>query len=116
MSYHIYIQRFDDTKTTYIDYPLPISPEEWQSIIESDQELEVYNNMPDTVAWIGDPEHGVDGYQRIFWYSERRQCIVTKNVESEEVITKMREIAAKLQAHVIGEEGEEDWDWDISNI
>lgn len=121
MSYRIYIQRFDDTKADYINHPLPIFLEEWVSIIESDPELEPDNNRdktepPTAAIWITDPDHGVDGYQRFFWYSKQTEAISAKNVESEEVITKMREIAAKLRAHVIGEEGEEDWNWDVSSV
>ena len=117
MSYIISIQRFDDTKAEYIDHPVPIHMEEWVSIIEADPELEFSGEIsgdakhPTGAIWIADPEHNVDGYQRFFWYNERRKSIFTKNVEGEEVIAKMREIAAKLIAHVIGEEGEEDWDW-----
>ncbi|MBK8912383.1 MAG: hypothetical protein IPM61_13760 [Chlorobi bacterium] len=101
----------------FINYPLPILLEEWLSIVESDPELQpdygIGDNpeVPTGAIWIADPEHNVDGYQRFFWYSNIQKNINTKNVESEEVITKMREIANKLNAHVIGEEGEEDWDF-----
>jgi hypothetical protein len=122
MSYRIYIRRFDDTKADYINHPLPISLEEWLSVVESDPELQTdvsslsETKLPTAAIWLADPDHDIDDYQRLFWYSEYTQAISTKNVESKEVIAKMRELATKLRAHVIGEEGEEDWNWDVSNL
>jgi hypothetical protein len=93
----------------------PISLGEWQSYIQSDPELRpepcdtATNPTTDQVitvpnkgfaVWTAHPE----GDQ--VWFGYWRGCITAKNPDKA-ILEKMSQIAARLNARVIGDEGEE---------
>jgi hypothetical protein len=106
MGYEVHIYR----KTNWdIDEPSDISLDEWLSYIESDSEIELEHpntENPNQVSgfcyWINspDPEPGNPP-----WFNYGHGHISTKWTD-QSTISKMVEIANKLNARVMGDEGE----------
>jgi len=109
MGYDLYITR----KADWFEDGSEISDADWSAYLASDPEMRLtgaaeaalpdgstlrYEN-PLLAEWSG---HS-DG--EVVWFDFRNGNVVVKNPD-EEVITKMQEIASKLQARVQGEEGE----------
>ncbi|HUO10437.1 MAG TPA: hypothetical protein VM008_19175 [Phycisphaerae bacterium] len=93
----------------------PISLDEWIALVDADPELRL-----DGRAQVQAPDGSIISYENpglaIWtpngvphagnWFDYRRGRIVVKNPD-ENTIAKMKQLAAKLQAKVIGDEGEE---------
>ena len=95
----------------------PISVEEWLTYVEQDPEMQLesvaigrvkgrpalsYSNQG-LAVWMAYSRHDPDGNKAWFDYREGR--IVVKNPD-EEILGKMKRIAAQLRAHVVGDDGE----------
>ena len=114
MGYDIHITRANDWTESQ---SFPISLEEWNLYIRSDPEMRLdgfaevtttegeslrYEN-PGLAVWIAYSKHDLKGNKA--WFDFRREMIVVKNPD-DEILAKMKQIAAKLSANVIGDEGE----------
>ncbi len=99
MGYSLYITRRKDARDD--DGP-SITVDEWKSLVESDPELDFKDDrIPLTATWSGKSQWP-DPW---FSYSERWGCIDTKNPDAP-VVEKMLEMAEKLNARVLGQDGE----------
>ena len=95
----------------------PITLDEWLAVVNSDPEMRLdgvahvatpsgtlrYTN-PGLAVWTAYSEHGVDGTK--VWFDHRLGMIVVKG-PNEEIVGKMKRLAARLSARVFGDEGEE---------
>lgn len=114
MEYEVHITRraewFDD------DGP-SISLEEWLDYVSSDPEMRhdgyaeaetpsgtLRTEEEGIAVWVAYPRHGKDG--NAAWFSHFRDRISVKNPD-QSILVKMHDIAAKLDARVQGDEGEE---------
>ncbi len=99
MGYNLYITR----RKYHFDEDGPsISEEEWQTLVDSDPELSFRrDDDPLTANWNGDCRYP-DPW---FAYSVDYGAIDTKNPD-DAIVTKMIQIAAKLNAKVQGDDGE----------
>ena len=113
MGYDVHITRADNWTESRTR---PIALDEWTSYVRSDPEMRLDNSAELEVegnvmsyeneglaVWVEYSGHGVDGNRAWFDYSEGR--IVVKNPD-EEILGKMKQIAAGLNGRVIGDEGE----------
>jgi hypothetical protein len=103
MGYDLHIEREDGT----------ITREEWNKIVYEDEEIHIESvtqfklptgqvlSMPEIemAVWKSDEKYAV-------YFSYRKGLITVKNPD-ERAIKKMKQLAQKLQAKVIGDEGEE---------
>lgn len=96
MGYDVHITRRDEWSD---DKGPAITREEWQAVLANDTELERIDEE-DTARML-DPSHHA---ARFFWYSPHGSIFVKKPNRS--VLMKMLEIAEKLEARVIGDDGE----------
>jgi hypothetical protein len=95
----------------------PISIEEWLNYVASDPEMRLDNFAEATTTagdvirhealgiavWIAYPRNGIDG--RMGWFHHWRGEVRVKNPD-DEILDKMRRIAAFFGARVLGDEGE----------
>jgi hypothetical protein len=114
MGYDVHITRANDWTEAK---SAPIRLEEWLTLIQSDPEMQLdgfadaktpdgvlrYENQG-LVVWKAYSGNGVNG--NMAWFDYRDGCITVKNPD-EEILAKMKQIAKKLSAKVIGDEGEE---------
>ena len=115
MGYDVHITRADhwlDASAT------PISLGEWRDYVASDDEVQLTGQAVAYVdgdpaidyasdglaSWIAYTKHDPNGNQAWFDWQEGR--IVVKNPD-EEILDKMRQIASRLSARVVGDDGEE---------
>ncbi|MDO3413402.1 hypothetical protein QWJ34_26875 [Saccharibacillus sp. CPCC 101409] len=108
MAYQIHIQRADE------DHPITLK--EWTNYIQQDQELESSNHIEITLP--NGMTMGMSGEGMAVWkttikdeeikmtFTFREGEIATR-YSSEDQIKKMKDIASKLEAIVVGDEGEE---------
>ena len=98
MGYNLYITRRKDPAD---DSPgAMISIEEWQTCVTNDLELRMDDTLGEhTAVWSGPSEHEVP------WLQWNNGSIETKYPD-DALIAKMASIAASLNAHVEGEDGE----------
>jgi hypothetical protein len=109
MGYDVHITRASEWSESESS---PISLEEWIALVAGDAEMRLTGvaeaNTPDAVLryenpglaiWTRAPHGGI-------WFDYRRGRIVVKNPDPE-ILAKMKQIAEKLRAKVIGDEGEE---------
>jgi hypothetical protein len=114
MGYDVHITRIDDwTKAE----SKPIRLEEWIAVVRDDPEMHLDGfaeaetpggllryESKGLAVWTAYSGHQVDGNKA--WFDHRRGAVIVKNPD-EEILRKMKEIAKKLKAKVIGDEGEE---------
>ena len=78
----------------------PITAEEWLGYVASDPELKLAGyNGPHFALWQGKSRHPEA------WFDWYRGCITTKNPDPP-LIAKALEIARRLRARVVGDDGE----------
>lgn len=113
MGYDVHITRSDDWAESEAH---PIAMDAWLGYIETDPEMRLngyaeaatpegtlrYGNEG-LAVWTAYSGHDVDGNRA--WFDYRNGRIVVKNPD-EEILNKMRAVAAALEAKVIADEGE----------
>jgi hypothetical protein len=97
MGYEVHITRAEDW-TESADYP--ISESEWLKVVHSDPSLHISDEG--TVLWLDHPDKPSDKPQ--FWYADG---MITKKHPDECTLQKMAEIADRLNARVIDDDGAE---------
>jgi len=114
MGYDIHITRADHWTESESN---PISFEEWLDFVADDPEMRLDNHAevdlgndeilscerPGLTVWIDYSAHGCDG--NMAWFDYHAGEIIVKNPD-DEILGKMRRIAAVLGARVQGDEGE----------
>jgi hypothetical protein len=113
MGYDLHITRAPDWTESELH---PITLEEWLAYLASDPEMRLDNLAEAKVGsetlryeneglavWLAYSGHGVGG--NMAWFDYRDGQIVVKNPD-QEIIDKMRRIAAALGARVVGDGGE----------
>ncbi|TCP57575.1 hypothetical protein EV586_10216 [Tumebacillus sp. BK434] len=109
MSYDVHITRAAEF---YESDNHPISLSEWQTIIQADPELEARTEITmttpsgDTLSMSGGPGLAVWRFDGLDYYLIYRDSHISTRY-SDDVIDKLKELAARLDARVIGDEGEE---------
>ena len=84
------------------DHGPEISSEEWISVVEMDEELELEpENGPYFAKFLGDCRYG----RGMGWFDWAHGCISTKNPD-EAILVKMLKLAEALNAKVQGDDGE----------
>lgn len=114
MGYDLHITR----ASTWLDAESsPITLKEWIAYVEQDAEMRLdgfaeaevssgeilRTESPGLAVWTAWSQRGVDGGQA--WFDHYNGCVVVKDPD-EEIIQKMISVAAKLDARVVGDEGE----------
>ena len=114
MGYDVHITRASDWTEAE---SVPITLDDWLALVEADAEMRLdgyaaastpegtlrYENKG-LVVWTKYSRHDVNGNRA--WFDYRRGRVVVKNPD-EEILAKMKQLAAKLGANVVGDEGEE---------
>lgn len=114
MGYDVHITRAKDWLQSEKQ---PISLQIWLAFVEQDPEMEreavalgrvedepaITYSSDGLAVWIGYSGHDPDGNKAWFDWHEGR--IVVKNPD-DEILAKIKQIAAHLQANVIGDDGE----------
>jgi len=114
MGYDVHITRADKCPASDA---APISLEDWLAVVQADLEMRLDDfaevDTPDgalryanagLAVWTEYSGHRVNG--NMAWFDYRRGSIVVKNPD-DEILAKMKQLAAELRAKVVGEEGEE---------
>ncbi len=96
MGYNLYITKADHPVNSKKD---PITSKMWAEIVKADEELEFVENSKASVLWLD--ASGDDRGRLLLLHGK----IIAKN-PSDELIRKMVNLAGKLEARVIGDEGE----------
>ena len=99
MGYDLFITRAED----WIDSESnPITSEEWLAVVDEDPELTPWAAYPNShfAVWSGRSEHAEP------WLDWAKGYIYTKNPDAP-LMKKMVEIAKRLNARVLGQDGEE---------
>jgi hypothetical protein len=114
MGYDVHITRADDWLNAE---ETPISLAEWQRCVDDDPDLRLDNRAVGTVGgqpavvyendglavWTAYSGHDPNG--NMAWFDYREGRIVVKNPD-DEILEKMKAIAARLGAKVLGDDGE----------
>jgi len=115
VGYDVHITR---AKEWYDSEKSPITLEEWHAYLTSDPEMRLDGYAEATTpegatirieseglaVWTRHSGNGLDG--NMAWFDYRNGQIVVNNPD-DEILDKMKAIAAALHARVIGDEGEE---------
>lgn len=112
MGYDVHITRADDWSESESN---PITLDEWLTYIANDPGMRLDNSAevetPDGVlryeneglaVWTAYSAHDQNG---MAWFDYRRGQIIVKNPDNE-ILAKMKQVAAALQAKIIGDDGE----------
>jgi len=116
MGYEVHIARNDEWWDE--DVGGGISLDEWSGYVAADETMRLDNvadaNTPDgqviryenegLAVWTDYSSHDESGNKA--WFDFREGCISVKNPD-EEILRKMHQIASRLDAKVLGDEGEE---------
>jgi hypothetical protein len=113
VGYDVHITRTADWT---LSEEIPISLDEWRAYLEQDPEMRLAGYAEAQVGdgvlrveseglsvWTAYSRDGVGG--NMAWFDYRSGEVVVKNPD-DEILSKMRQIAERLGAHVIGDDGE----------
>lgn len=115
MGYDVHITRAEDWTESH-DFPIPLH--EWLAYVRDDGEMRLDRVAIATIkgepvlayendglaVWLAYSKHQESG--NMAWFDHRDGCVVVKNPD-DEILAKMKAIATKIKARVIGDEGEE---------